>query len=176
VSTPAELVASIQALAAGVADTASDPIDRVRLLTALAAAPTTQGGDVSLAAVGRRAALAALARAATVARLRSYDEAQALRTSVCGLLAAEELVAADAGEDAVVAALRALRGAVDRDLARRGANLSPLRTVERDAPLPALVLAHRLYGDAARTDGLVEECGDVPNPCFLAGQFKVRAR
>jgi prophage DNA circulation protein len=176
VSTPSELVLAVQALAAGVADSAADPMDRVRLLAALAAASPAENGNAALAAVGRRAALAALARAAASATPRSYDEAQALRGSVCGLLAAEELVAADAGEDAVVAALRALRGAVDRDLSRRGANLSPLRALERDEPLPALVLAQRLYGDGARADGLIEECGDVPNPCFLAGQFKVRAR
>lgn len=175
-SAPAELVAAVLALVAGVAETAADPADRVRLLTALATAPAVAGGDAGLAALGRRAALSALARATAACQPRSYDEAEALRRDVCGLLQAEELVAADGGEDAAVAALRAVRGAVDRDLRRRGANLSPLRQVEVKASLPALVLAHRLYGDAGREPEMTRMAGDPPNPVFMPERFTGLAR
>lgn len=175
-STPAELVASMLALVAGVADSAPDPSDRVRLLRALAASPMPAGGDAALAALGRRAALSALARAASACEPRSYDEAEALRTDVCGLLAAEEIVAADAGEDSIVSALRAVRGALDRDLRRRGANLSPLRQVEVKASLPSLVLAQRLYGDAGREPEMTRMAGDPPNPVFMPTRFTGLAR
>ncbi|TPG53272.1 hypothetical protein EAH89_17290 [Roseomonas nepalensis] len=175
-STPAELVAAMLALVAGVAETAADPSDRVRLLMALAEAPMPAGGNAALAAVGRRAALSALARAATACQPRSYDEAESLRTDVCELLATEEIVAADAGEDAVATALRAVRGAVDRDLRRRGANLSPLRPVEVKALMPSLVLAQRLYGDAGREPEITRMAGDPPNPIFMPERFTALAR
>jgi prophage DNA circulation protein len=175
-STPAELVAAMQALVAAVGDTASDPADRVRLMAAMAVAEAPQGGDGALAAVARRAALAALARAAAAYAPASYDEALALRSTVCGLLADEEVIAADAGEDTVAAALRDLRGAVYRDLTARGASLSPLRQVTLAASLPAEVLAQRLYGDAGRADELVEMAGDPPNPVFMPTSFKGMAR
>jgi len=175
-STPAELAAAILVLVAGVAESATDPSDRVRLLRALAASPMPAGGNPSLAALGRRAALSAMARAATACQPRSYDEAEGLRTDVCALLTAEELVAADAGEDAVVSALRAVRGAVDRDLRRRGANLSPLRQVEVKASLPSLVLAQRLYGDAGREPEMTRMAGDPPNPVFMPTRFTGLAR
>lgn len=175
-SAPADLVAAMQALVAGVADTAADPSDAVRMLVALATAPATEGGSGALDALARRAALASLGRASASVQPRSYDEAQALRTAACGLLADEEIVAADAGEDAVAAALRALRGAVDRDLSRRGASLSPLRQVALRASLPALVVAQRLYGDAARADELIGMAGDPPNPVFMPERFRGLAR
>ncbi|WP_424138162.1 hypothetical protein [Roseomonas chloroacetimidivorans] len=175
-STPAELVGAVQGLVAAVGETASDPADRVRLMGALATTQAPKGGHEALAAVVRRAALGALARASAEYRLGSYDEAMALRSTVCGLLADEEIAAADAGEDVVAGALRDLRGAVYRDLTSRGASLSPMRSLSVPAPVPALILAQRLYGDATRADELVAECGDAPNPVFIGGEFKVLAR
>ncbi|WP_043838850.1 hypothetical protein [Muricoccus aerilatus] len=171
-----ELIAAVVALVAGVAECATDPADRVRLLSPLATAPTPAGGDAGLAAVGRRAALAALARATAACQPRSYDEAEALRRGSCAMFEAEELVAADAGEDAVAAALRTVRGAVDRDLRRRAANLSPLRKIEMKVSLSATVLAHRLYGDARREAELARMAGDPPNPLFMPQRFKGLAR
>jgi prophage DNA circulation protein len=176
VSTVTELVAAIQAMVAGVAEAADDPADRIRVLTALAVAEVPADGDAAAAAVWRRSALAALARASAAYQPGSYDEAIGLRDRICSLLEAEEVIAADAGEDAVASALRRLRGAVDRDLRGRGASLSPLRDLMCDTPQPAIAMAHRLYGDARREEALVEQCGDVPNPCFISGAFKVSAR
>lgn len=171
----AELIAGVRALVLGVSDTAADPADRIRLLTALATAAPPVDGDPTLAAVGRRAALAALARATSECRPRSYDDAVALRDAVCGLLAGEERVASDAGEDGVARALRSLRGIVGRDLDRRGASLSPLRDVTLKASVPSLVLAHRLYGDAGRAGELAEMAGDPPRPTFMPRGFRALA-
>lgn len=173
-STPADLVAGIQAFVAGLADTATDPSDRVRLLAEVAATPA--GEDATLSAVFRRAALSGMARAAADSLPRSYDDAVALRDLVCGAIRDEERVAADAGEGEVTAALRALRGAVDRDLTRRGANLSPLRTVTIGASLPSLAVAQRLYGDAGREPEVVRGAGDPPNPLFMPEGFRALAR
>lgn len=175
-SAASELIAAVVALVAGVADCATDPAERVRLLTPLATAPAPTGVDPGLAAVGRRSALASLARATAACQPRSYDEAEALRRDVCAMFEAEELVAADAGEDAVAAALRTVRGAVDRDLRRRAANLSPLRQIEMKSSLSALVLAHRLYGDARREAELARMAGDPPNPLFMPQRFTGLAR
>jgi prophage DNA circulation protein len=176
VSTPAELLAAMKDLVAGVAEASLDPFDRVRVLTALVGAPMPPDGSAALASFGRRAALAALARAASECQPRSYDEAVDLRDSVCGLIETEETLAADAGEDGAVAALRTLRGAVDRDLTSRGASLSPLRDLEMKASLPALVLAQRFYGTAAREDEVVQMAGDPPNPLFMPERFRGLAR
>ncbi|SDK32250.1 DNA circularization protein [Billgrantia gudaonensis] len=51
--------------------------------------------------------------------------------------------------------LVALRAAAVTDLRRRGAALPELATHTPGAPLPALVIAHRLYGDATRDAEIV---------------------
>ncbi|MFH5924547.1 hypothetical protein [Roseomonas xinghualingensis] len=175
-SSPAELIAALRALVAGVADAVFDPEERLDALMALATASGGAEEDQALAAVGRRTALAALARAVSDWDPRSFDDAVGRRDRIIALFDAEEIAAADDGQDAVAAALRALRGAVDRDLTRRAANLSPLRPVTVQAQLPALVLAQHLYGDARREGELTRMAGDPPNPCFMPSQFRALAR
>lgn len=63
--------------------------------------------------------------------------------------------------------LTALRAAVVRDLEQRGAQLPRLRSISFQQPLPALVVAQKLYGDASRADEVVsrnriEHPGRVP--------------
>jgi prophage DNA circulation protein len=182
VSTLEEIASAAQAVAAALRDLGQDPADAVRLLSALAVELPAEatGGDAigqalaaaqdATAALCRRAALAALARAAAEAEPPSYDEAVALRDRVCALLEAEELRAADAGEDASAQALRDLRAAVAEDLTARAADLARLRTVATPAPLPALVHAYRLYEDLGRGDELAARA-DAADPNFLATPF-----
>lgn len=181
--TTADLADAVQLLAAAVLTSTDDPAEQARLLAALAGyAPAAQaGGGVvgasilavrgATAALCRRAALAALARASTAAAPPTYDDGAALRDLVCGLLAAEELVAADAAESDVAAALRALRLAVYADLSARVADLPRLRTITSNAALPALVQANRLYGDAGRADDLVAQAEPV-NPLFMPREYR----
>lgn len=186
-STPAEFAAAVQAVAEALRAAADDPADQVRLLAALADFRPAEatGADAVGAAMGeaqaavgdlcRRAAVVALARAAAAHAPASYDAAVALRDLACGLLEAEVTAAADQGEDATAAALRALRAAVAEDLTARAADLARLRDVRTAAPLPALALAHRLYGDAGRADELAAYAG-AADPNFLPVEFRALSR
>ena len=75
---------------------------------------------------------------------------------------------AETADDSVYTALVDLRAATVRDLTARGASLAGLRTVTPAATLPALVLAHRLYGDAARADELTLR-NRLRHPGFVVG-------
>ena len=154
---PAAALAVAKALLAA----AVDPADQVRLMLALAqSAPATSFG-----AVLRRMALIQTCRASAAYQPTSYDDAQALRALVCGALDAEIDAAGDAGEDEVYAAFRVLRIDVVLDLQARGDPLPRLRAVTVP-PLPAAVLAHRLYGDATRAGDLVDRA-DPANPLIM---------
>ncbi|MBU8547231.1 MULTISPECIES: hypothetical protein [Roseomonadaceae] len=183
-STLAELAAASQDLAEAIRGLSPDPGDAMRLLAPLAALQPSEAtagdvvgvaqaaGQAAAAALCRRAALASLARATAEASPPSYEAAVALRDQVCGLLAAEEVVAADAGEDATALALRDLRAAVAEDLTRRAADLARLRTVTVSEPLPALVHAYRLYEDIGRADEVSLQA-DAADPNFIGGTFRV---
>jgi prophage DNA circulation protein len=167
-----DFVAAVYALADALRTATDDPADQVRLLASLAAAV---GGAEPGEDLCRRAALIALARATAAYQPQTFEEASALRLFACGLLRAEEIRAADAGEDAVYDAFRALRLAVAEDLTLRAADLAHLRAVRTNAPVPALVLAHRLYADASRADEVTNYAA-APRPLFLPVQFLARDR
>lgn len=175
----------IQAMVAALRAMSVDPADQVRLLVQASnfqpAAATGSGvigaaqasAQAAVGAFCRRAALIALARASAACRPASYDEAVDLRDLVCGLLDAEVTVASDAGDDASAQALRTLKTAVANDLTTRAANLTRLQEVSVGAPLPALVMAYRLYEDITRSDE-ISAYADARDPNFLPPQFMAR--
>lgn len=165
-SAASDFAASIRALASALRAAATDPADGLRLLDRLAAVP----GEGPTATLARRAAVIELCRASAAYRPRSYEGAAKLRARLCELLDAEIVAAGDAGQDEAFAALRRLRAAVVRDLTARGASLARLTTVRRRRSLPALVLAHQLYSDAARQGELVRRT-DPPHPLFMPPEF-----
>ena len=179
-------VASVQ-LAQAVAAAINDPADAIRLLLPLAswvpdplpgASLTTQDANAAQDAIAdnlRCAACAALAGATQAYRPASYQDAQALRSAVCGALDAEATRAADAGRDATYQALRDLRTAVSLDLAVRGANLAYLVEVTTAASIPSLAEAWTLYQDTTREPALVA-AADVPHPLFLPLDFPALSR
>ena len=181
-----DFVTALQALAAALVDSCADPADSVRLaqeLAIFAPAAAVPGSLVGQAmgamqsAVGdacRRAAVVALARASVSYQPASYDDAVRVRQLVCDALDAEITIAGDQGEDKSYNALRALRRAVVEDFEARGANLAPIKDFSIAAPLPALVVANRLYGDAARADELVTQANPV-HPLFMPTRFKALA-
>ncbi|MFH5923850.1 hypothetical protein [Roseomonas xinghualingensis] len=180
-----DLAAAMQDLAGRVQALALDPADAIRLLIPLASyhpaeavaqdALGTAMAQVEAAssALGRRAALAALARAAAAAEPPSYEEAIALRDRICGLLDAEMVVASDAGADRSANALRGLRAALARRLSEKAGNLPRLRTVEAVTAQPALVHAYRLYEDLERADEVAAYAA-AEDPNFIGGTFRVR--
>lgn len=179
--------AASAALAQAVAASANDPADAIRLLIPLASwVPPPIAGTSAVAAIAnaaqdvvadnlRCAACAALATATQSYQPASYQDAQALRSTVCGVLDAEATLAADAGRDATYAALRTLRTMVSYDLAIRGANLAYLVEVSTLVSMPSLAEAWTLYQDTPREPAIVASSG-VAHPLFMPLNFPALSR
>jgi prophage DNA circulation protein len=86
----------------------------------------------------------------------SYDEAVEIRDALADRLEQAAVGLADAGDDAGYEALSALRLAVVRDVTARGGSLARIYRYAPPSTEPALVTAHRLYGDAGRAAEIVE--------------------
>lgn len=99
------------------------------------------------------------------------DDALALRDALCDRLD----MAAETASDDVHAALATLRTALSRDLAARAIALPLLRSHVEAATVPAVVLAHRLYGDVGRADELVK-LNRVRHPGFVPGGAALAVR
>lgn len=173
---------TVQAFAATVAQTAATPAAALQALLFMAtpiAAPSTPPGAVGSAmgavqtasnALFRRAAVVALAQAASQYQPASANDAASVRTTVTGALDAELTAAGDAGDDATFVALQALRAAVVQDLNARGAALPSVVPIVSATALPALTLAQRQYRDASRADELIAEA-DPRHPAFMPTRF-----
>lgn len=169
-------------LADSLAAAINDPADAIRLLIPLASwAPPPIAGSGAFAVRARAAAdaladnlrcaaCAALGVATQAYRPASYQDAQALRHAVCGVLDAQATRAADAGRDATFQALRELRTVVSLDLAIRGAALAYLVEVETAVTMPSLAEAWTLYQDTTREPALVAASG-ARHPLFLPLDF-----
>lgn len=185
------LIASAQALATDPADLASQVLGAVRSVTDAAAAapgalfayrallaqvrgdPSLVGGSrtqrrsrensFNVAGLARWAALAGAARAAVRISWPTYEEALEARDELLELLDQE---LAEAPEGAVSEGLLALRLALGLALPSAFEDLPRLLEVTLQEDLPALVLAHRVYGDADRDLELVER-NRVPDPNLL---------
>ena len=174
-------------LAQAVADAINDPADAIRLLIPLCQwvpppppgsgplAARTAAAQSAIADSLRCAACAALASATGRYLPASYQDAQALRTTVCAVLDAEATLAADAGRDATFAALRDLRTAVSMDLALRGADLAYLVEVETRVSIPSLAEAWGLYQDTTREPSIVASSG-VRHPLWMPLEFAALSR
>lgn len=111
----------------------------------------------------RAAAVIERARAVAALDFADYQEAIAIRESVAEQL---DTVADATSDDTLFDSLTALRAAVVRDIAVRGADLARLVTVTLPATKPALVLAHELYQDASRDADILAR-NRVVNPGFV---------
>jgi prophage DNA circulation protein len=174
------------AAAAGLADalaaSANDPADAIRLLLPLAGwipppiagtgplAVNARAAQDAIASNLRCAACAALAGASQGYQPASYQDAMAVRATVCGALDAEATRAGDAGRDATYQALRDLRAAVALDFGVRGAALPWLAEVVTRTSIPSLAEAWTLYHDTPREPGLVASA-DPPHPLFMPTRF-----
>jgi len=176
----ADTAATIQAVTGGVTNSASDAETGYAALGDLsdygagltpetAATPSRiimAANTSALGALISRSALAEQVRAVSYMGFASYDDASARRQELVGRLWDAALIAADAGDGAGFTALRQLAAAVTTDLTARGATLARVISYETPRGLPALVLAHRLYGDAGRADELAAR-NHVAHPLFM---------
>lgn len=176
---PAVFAADIAAIVAALLAACADPADAVRILAVLAGfdyAPPAPGSDAigseiatltaGAAKLMRRSAGIGLARALRNYTPSSQQDAAAQQSLEAGILDGLAVEAADGFEDAVTVALDALRSAGVADLEQRGADLAPVVTMQLPAPLPAEVVAYRLYRDAKRAPELVTR-NDPAHPSFL---------
>lgn len=178
-STIDSAAAAAQSAASGVRAQAPSPGDAIMGLLVLVGEPAAAGAATSAAVAAqqatvdmtRRACLAELAVAAVDYRTDSADDMLGARTAVLEAFDAEISIAGDQGEDAVYREMRSLRAAVVEAMNASGAALPELTTITTGAPIPSLVLAHRLYADASRADELVARANPA-HPAFMPTSFR----
>ena len=178
----AAIVGSVQRLGA----VATEPLRAMQLYRRLfdagddnqnapATTPTLRR-QVRNAAAARRlvqqAAVAEACRASSQADYSTRDDALAtaelLQDALDKQMAAADPVTGSPVEDGVYQALAALHAAVSSDLLERGARLPELVSYTPRATLPALVVAHRLYGDARRAEEITNR-NRIRHPGFVPG-------
>lgn len=116
-----------------------------------------------------RTALAEQALAATRIDFDAYDDAAALRKRLTTDIGAAATAAGDSGDGTGFRALKRVARAVSLDLTSRGASLARIVSYRRNASLPAVVLAHQLYGDASRGSELAAR-NKVIHPLFMPAE------
>jgi prophage DNA circulation protein len=110
----------------------------------------------------------ALIEESRVTRLRefdSYDRAAAARDDLADRLDTAMATA----PDTVYLSLQGLRAAVAQDITTRSADLSRVIRYTPKTTLPALVVAHQLYGDATKADVLIARNRSIRHPGFVRG-------
>lgn len=175
---PSDAAAAIADRIRALAQIPSRPVNAFAALAGLfghdstpAPAPTTPSNRQ--AAVNRAATAAltrqlAVAEAAGLLQRADFDSANAAAEARDTVLAAIESEAATTTDDALFRALSALAAAATRAVAARSDSLARIGTVRYSATLPALVVAHRVYGDASRADEIVSR-NRVRHPGFVPG-------
>lgn len=186
-SSVGKVPAAATGLTSALATTTKNPGDAIRIfagLGAYVAEPVTASGQTgaamaiasaAMAALLRRCALGALARAAIAYVPSSYDDSLTVRNLVADAIDAEIVVAGDAGDDASFAALRELRQTIVDALTAVGRDLAALQNFQFGSGLPSLALAQRLYQDAGRSDELVSEANPI-HPAFMPTRIRALAR
>lgn len=184
IRTPAVLVQSMRSIYAELVQELSRPLAAFAEFQSIFFAnprPTAAGvfpgstrarsltNDVARSDLQRRLALSNQARVLTVALadtdvVPTADQAVALRQALVAQIDTELEVNDPPAE--VATALTNLRAAVVRDVAARAEFLKQRSSYTPQTVLPALVLAHRIYNDAARADELVDR-NAVPHPAFV---------
>lgn len=189
VRTPANLAAAIVGALKSMRGVALTPLKALDLYkgsfgagkdptAASATTPTRRQEAANTAAINdlvRRAAVAEACRAAALAPAADFGSGTdalavlaLLADALDALMEREDPVTGAPIDDATYAALAALRAALVHDLTARAATLPRLASYTSPATLPALVLAHRLYGDATR-DAEIAARNAISHPLFMPG-------
>ena len=133
----------------------------------------TQANNVqALHLLVQRAAVAEAARMSSQIDFAARDDALAAMDKVLDAIDAQiEATNNVTGEpitDAVYQALIDMRTAVANDLRSRGAKLAQLTAYTPETTLPALVIAHQVYGDASRDEEIITR-NNIRHPGFVPG-------
>jgi prophage DNA circulation protein len=135
-----------------------------------ASAAIMQTMQDATSALFRRTALCQLAVTLTTYQPSSQNDAYTVLGQVVALFDDEITIAGDMGDDESYQALRATRQAVMADLSARGGNLAAIAKFTFQASLPSLALAERIYRDASREPGLVQQAAPR-HPAFCPLSF-----
>ena len=119
--------------------------------------------EEALTRLVRFSAVAQASRVVADTRFETYDDAVIARDTLNVRIADAALLEPD---DALFTALMDLRGAVVADVTARAIDLPRLRVIALVDNTPAIVLAHRLYGDARRAEEIVNR-NAVVHPGFM---------
>ncbi|MBI1408116.1 MAG: hypothetical protein GC145_18545 [Caulobacter sp.] len=125
-----------------------------------------RANQAALVNLVRRAAAAEAVIAVSQIDFESYDQAAQIRDQLAAGIDLLSIEAGDAGEDEAWRALEAMRSALVRDVEARGGSRARVFGFSPMATLPALVLAHRIYGDATRDLELVSR-NRIAHPGFV---------
>lgn len=166
IGAPADLAGSVRTLVARLRVAAARPRAAIRALRTVFGfgdglpavpgntAPRAQqvSNQNALTRLVRVMAVLEAVRACADAEFESLDDALAVRDVLADALdALSDTAEDDRGYQALVAA----RAALLRDIDTRAAQLPRLRQVQLGDPMPALVMAWDIYGDATRADEIV---------------------
>ncbi|HFI5643796.1 TPA: DNA circularization protein [Raoultella planticola] len=114
----------------------------------------------------------AMTAAAANANPTSRDEAEDITRRVATQLDTALILAGDRGDDELYNALMQVRASFLSAMDLISAGLSELMQINTASPLPALVLANRLYQDGSRANELIQEA-NVPHPAFMPTTMRV---
>ena len=126
------------------------------------------GNQQAVIGMVRTGAAIEAAVVATSVDYETADDAMAVRDELADKLDAEMATA----PDRTYQALAELRAALARDITERGARLAKIVSVTTPATVPAIVLAHRLYGDALRESEIVLR-NRIRHPGFVPGGVRL---
>lgn len=105
------------------------------------------------------------ARASASTEFESYDQAVDVRAAVAAMI---DRIADTAEDPQIYQDMVKLRAAMVSDINARGANLARVISHTPTMTLPALVIVHRLYGDANRQAEIVSR-NRIRHPGFVQG-------
>ena len=131
----------------------------------VAAEATTTLGGALVKNAGIRLCLATQARIIAAMTFVSRQDVDALKQQLQQPFQDAEEIAADDMDQATFAGLIALHGAITNHLVATARPLPRMLDFQFHEPLPSLVMAYRLYDDAARADELRDE-NKVVHPAF----------
>lgn len=112
-----------------------------------------QANRTSINGLVRQAAVIEASRIAPTAEYETTEDAQAVRDAIAAQL--DSIMEDPATSDVLFGALQQVRTAVIRGVPPEAESLPNLVTVTPHATVPSLVLAHDIYGDAARETEIV---------------------
>ena len=114
----------------------------------------------------------AMTSAAADANPTSRDEAEDITRRVATQLDTALILAGDRSDDELYNSLMQVRASFLSAMDLISADLSELMQINTASPLPALVLANRLYQDGSRANELIQEA-NVPHPAFMPTTMRV---